>query len=108
MSNPDEATTTLNTETAGSAAVATATFLAAPLPSDLPSRIYPRNGYQKGEDVTGFTLISLLFNQELNWPFVARNELSSAQIFAYMPAILNTALGLSGGMWNGSFPFNLS
>jgi len=47
-----------------------------------------------GQDLSGFTIISILFNQELNWPFVVSNQISSSQIFAYLPVIITTALGL--------------
>ncbi|KAL0057830.1 hypothetical protein AAF712_015513 [Marasmius tenuissimus] len=91
LSDPDQATTTFS-----SAAASGATFTAAPLPPTLPTRIYPANGVQDGTKMAGYTLITLLFNQELNWPFVAGSQKSSSQIFALMPVIINNALGLSG------------
>ena len=65
-----------------------------PLPTGLPSRIYPQDGVSETADLSGFTLISILFNQELNWQFVATNQDSSSQIFAYFPLVLQTALGV--------------
>jgi hypothetical protein len=56
--------------------------------------IYPQNGIPDGQDLTGFSLISILFNQELNWEFVATNQDSSSQIFAFFPIVLQTALGI--------------
>jgi len=35
-----------------------------------------------------------LFELELNWPFVVSNAVSSTQIFAYVPIIIATALGI--------------
>jgi hypothetical protein len=47
------------------------------------------------QDLSGYTMISILFNQELNWAFVASSTTSSSQIFAWLPAIIHTALDIS-------------
>jgi len=47
-------------------------------------------------DLTGYTFIGILFDQDLNWPFVVNSPVSSTQIFAYVPIIIAMALGISG------------
>ncbi|KAG7088653.1 hypothetical protein E1B28_012625 [Marasmius oreades] len=93
LSDPDQATTTLSSTTPA----ASATFTEAPLPPDLPSRIYPSDPVASGTNVTGYTTFVMLFDQLLSWPFVVDDPYSSSQIFALMPAIINTALGLTEG-----------
>ena len=72
-----------------------------PLPSGVPSRIYPATQQvdpsttQPDMAKDGYTLISILFDEELNWGFVAGNSVASTQIFAYMPAIITNALGIT-------------
>jgi len=68
----------------------------APLPSGIPARIFPRDQLNPNRDLTGYTFIGILFDQDLNWPFVVGNPVSSTQIFAYVPIIVATALGISG------------
>lgn len=51
---------------------------------------------QLPSDLAGNTLVSILFTQELNWQWVVGSDLASGQILAWMPVILNTALGLTG------------
>lgn len=92
LTDPDQPTTTLNIPNAG----ATNSLTQAALPTGIPSRIFPQNGIPDGTDMSGLTLISILFNSELNWPFVASHQDSSSQIFAFFPTVLQTALGLSG------------
>lgn len=66
----------------------------APLPTGIPARIYPAD---QGPSTapSGFTLISILFNQSLNWQFEATNPDSSNQIFAYFPGVIANALGIN-------------
>jgi len=45
--------------------------------------------------LSGYTVISILFNQQLNWEFEATNSDSSSQIFAYFPGVISTALGIN-------------
>jgi hypothetical protein len=40
-------------------------------------------------------LISILFNNELNWIFEINDPISSSQLFVYMPMIIQSALGIS-------------
>ncbi|KAF9442656.1 hypothetical protein P691DRAFT_464796 [Macrolepiota fuliginosa MF-IS2] len=89
LTDPDEATTT--------EAIPTASALtnSVPLPTGIPARIFPREQLDPGTDLSGYTLISILFNNELNWPFVVTSPLSSSQIFAYVPVLLTTALGIT-------------
>jgi len=72
-----------------------APLVTAPLPSDLPYRIYPQSQLSSSTDLSGFSLVSILYSLALNWPFVVDDELSSSQLFAYMPTILETALDLT-------------
>ncbi|KAF8148185.1 hypothetical protein B0H34DRAFT_265574 [Crassisporium funariophilum] len=92
--DPDAVVTT-TTGTANPTVVATAVSLA-PLPTGIPARIYPRDQLDPDANMAGFTLVSILFNQELNWPFVVDSQISSSQIFAYVPVLITTALGIAG------------
>jgi len=67
-----------------------------PLPSGMPARIYPPDPMNPNTDLTGYTFIAILFDLELNWPFVVTNAISSTQIFAYIPIIIATALDIEG------------
>ncbi|KAJ2920875.1 hypothetical protein H1R20_g16219, partial [Candolleomyces eurysporus] len=60
----------------------------------MPSRIYPRDRLTDTTSLDGYSLISILYNRDLNWPFVVNNELSSSQIFGYTPVIIATALDI--------------
>lgn len=40
-------------------------------------------------------MISLLFTNQLSWPFVAQSLEATGQLFAYTPVMIQTALGLS-------------
>lgn len=89
LTNPDQASST-----ASSASAVPTTLL--PLPSGMPARIYPPDRLDPNTDLTGYTFIAILFDLELNWPFVVTNAISSTQIFAYIPIIIATALGIEG------------
>lgn len=65
-----------------------------PLPSGMPARIYPPDRLDPNTNLTGYTFIAILFDLELNWPFVVSSPISSTQIFAYIPIIISTALGI--------------
>ena len=86
LTNPDQASSTVS-------AVPTGLL---PLPSGMPARIYPPTRLDPNTDLTGFTFIAILFDLELNWPFVVLSPISSTQIFAYIPIIIATALGIQG------------
>jgi len=88
LTNPDQATTTV----ADNGPSPVTTLTAAPLPTGIPARIYPSKQLDLTQDLSGFTLISILFNQDLNWPFVVNNQVSSSQIFAYLPALISAAI----------------
>ncbi|KAF8961223.1 hypothetical protein BDZ97DRAFT_1664635, partial [Flammula alnicola] len=75
---------------------AASTITDAPLPTGIPGRILPADQLAPSTDLSGFTLISLLFDQSLNWPFVVNSAISSSQIFAYVPVLIGTALGITG------------
>ena len=89
LTNPDQASSTALPITA-----VPTTLL--PLPSGMPARIYPPDRLDPNTDLTGFTFIAILFDLELNWPFVVLSPVSSTQIFAYIPIIIATALGIDG------------
>jgi hypothetical protein len=91
LTDPDQATTTLSIPDVAP----TNTLTQAALPTGIPSRIFPQDGIPDGTDLSGLTLISILFNQELNWQFVATHQDSSSQIFAFFPTVLQTALGIT-------------
>ena len=89
LTNPDQASST-----ASPASAVPTTSL--PLPSGMPSRVYPPHRLDSNTDLTGYTFIGILFDLELNWPFVVTSPISSTQIFAYIPIIIATALGIEG------------
>ncbi|KAJ7134278.1 hypothetical protein C8R44DRAFT_610814, partial [Mycena epipterygia] len=91
LSNPDAPTTTISfTDTAATA------LTTAALPTGLPSRIYPpSSGLVVQSPGANYSFISLLFDGYLDWSFVATSQVSSSQIFAMMPVILATAVGVS-------------
>ena len=62
----------------------------------MPARIMPDDPLNPNTDLTGYTFIAILFDLELNWPFVVQSQISSTQIFAYIPIIIATALGIQG------------
>ncbi|KAF9031735.1 hypothetical protein BJ165DRAFT_1358167, partial [Panaeolus papilionaceus] len=102
LSDPDQVIAT--TDSAGSTIVALPTVVAPPaLPSGIPARILPGNPIDPNADLTGYSLVSIAFTNELNWLFVTDNELSSGQIFAYLPTLILAALPTL----TGEFPFPL-
>ena len=92
MTNPDQAATTQPL----SSGALTSTPSAAPLPSGLPSVILPQPQLNLSLVPTDYVLINILFNNSLNWEFVATNADSPGQIFAYFPDVIATALGTEG------------
>lgn len=87
ITNPDQPTTTVLPATA---------IPPTALPSGIPARIVPPDQLNPDTDLTGYSFIGILFNLDLNWLFVVNNPVSSTQIFAYMPIIIATALGIPG------------
>ncbi|KAI0051066.1 hypothetical protein FA95DRAFT_1570146 [Auriscalpium vulgare] len=86
QSDPDAPATTLSLSAIPSSASQ------APLPSDLASRIYPPGDTPSpGSD---YTLISVLFDSDLSWEFVANNVESQGQLFLWFPAVVQAALGI--------------
>jgi hypothetical protein len=45
--------------------------------------------------LSGFSLVSILFDQFLPWAFVAQNIQSQGQLFLWLPTLVQSALGLS-------------
>lgn len=107
LTDPDQDPTSTSFATAGTPSVAPSD---APLPSGIPARIVP--GASDGDDVdpsvdnlSGFTLVAILFDQGFNWDFVVQNTDSAGQIFKFLPTMIQTALGVTGML---SFPFVIS
>lgn len=90
MTDPDAETSTVATVTGTAEAVAT--FSAVPLPRGMPNKIFPKDSLTQEDDLSGLTLISILFTYELNWYFVINDPISSSQIFAYIPALIAGAI----------------
>lgn len=67
------------------------------MPSGLPSRILPGEGgvNPQTDDLTGYSMISVLFDSGLGWEFVVDNDMSPTEIFAWFPQLVETALGIS-------------
>ncbi|KAH9829678.1 uncharacterized protein C8Q71DRAFT_863057 [Rhodofomes roseus] len=93
MTDPDQATSTSSIPS--SVASATASPSQAALPTNLPVRIYPSSQAEPTQIGTEYSLVSLLFKSTLNWVTVANNTESSAQIFQYLPVVLEYALNLT-------------
>ncbi|KAI6030815.1 hypothetical protein F5J12DRAFT_803148 [Pisolithus orientalis] len=92
LTNPDQAATTLTI----ASAAPTSSPSTPPLPSGLPSVILPQPQLNLSLVPTDYTLINVLFNQSLNWEWVATNADSPGQIFEYFPEVIATALGIGG------------
>lgn len=94
LTDPDQAPTPTSFST-------TRTPTAAPsivsLPSGVPARIVPGSGgVDPGVDnLSGYTLIAILFDQGLNWETVVQNPDSPGQIFAWLPDLIQTTLSLT-------------
>ena len=84
----------------------------APLPPGIPARIIPGAGGVNPDvdDLDGFTLIAILFDWGSNWDTVVHNPDSPGQIFSWFPALISTALSITGTRssrfrhWPHSFP----
>ncbi|KAI9064697.1 hypothetical protein FKP32DRAFT_1569409 [Trametes sanguinea] len=100
--DPDQPATTLSILPQSTTAAADSTPTQPVLPNNIPWQILPPTGAHPGDgDLGGYTEISLLFDTALNWLFVATNQNSSSEIFAWMPPILQTLLQTT---WNGWIP----
>ncbi|KAI0064185.1 hypothetical protein BV25DRAFT_1801256 [Artomyces pyxidatus] len=89
LSDPDAPATTVSIPTVTSGAQVTQ----APLPSNLPARIYPPG--DAPDPTTDMTLISVLFDQGLPWSFVAGNTESQGQLMILLPQLVMSALNLT-------------
>ncbi len=67
----------------------------APLPADLPARIYPASPVDPSSLPSGDVLCSLLFSSFLPWNFVVTHTQSQGQIFSWTPLIISQALNIS-------------
>ncbi|KAH9060221.1 hypothetical protein EDB87DRAFT_641593 [Lactarius vividus] len=90
LSDPDAVPPTLSVVSPSNLPSTTTPVL---LPSNLPARIYPPTQVDPNS-LTGFSLVSILFDQFLSWPFVAQNTQSQGQLFLWLPTIIQSALGL--------------
>jgi hypothetical protein len=61
----------------------------------MPGRIYSSSPAPSGSSLDGLSLISILFDQSLNWKFVVNSPLSSSQIFGWIPYLITNALGIT-------------
>ncbi|KAG0149355.1 hypothetical protein CROQUDRAFT_329228 [Cronartium quercuum f. sp. fusiforme G11] len=62
----------------------------APFPATWPRYIVPSNTPTSPPENT--TLISILFSNSLNWPWLVTNSNASSQVLVFMPALVSTAL----------------
>ena len=99
LTDPDQVPTSTSFSTAGTPTAAPSVVS---LPSGVPARIVPGSGGvdPSGDDLNGFTLIAILFDQGLNWETVVQNTDSPGQIFAWLPDLIQTALSIT------SMPFS--
>lgn len=77
-----------STSTSGESIAAATT--AATKTSGLPKAITPAQTASPGKE---YSLIYIGFKESLNYPFVVENSLSSAQIFEYLPRVLQFPFG---------------
>ncbi|KAH7336872.1 hypothetical protein B0J17DRAFT_695498 [Rhizoctonia solani] len=94
QTDPDAVMTTSASTTQAGTPTTTVAF-----PSALPTRIVPLvggvNPERDADQLKGYSLISLLFNSQLNWAFVTQHAEATGQLFAYTPVMIQNALGLS-------------
>lgn len=69
----------------------------APFPSEWPSVIVPTNAKMMSPSTVpqGNTYISILFNDQLKWSWLCANGDASAQVFAFMPSLISTAINIT-------------
>ncbi|KAK9896507.1 hypothetical protein P389DRAFT_180277 [Cystobasidium minutum MCA 4210] len=79
----------------GHATSTTSSF--APFPSEWPSVIVPTNAQMLSASSvpSGNTLISILFTEDLSWAWLCANGDASAQVFAFMPTLISTAINIT-------------
>lgn len=94
LTDPDQVPTPTSLPDTGTPTVAPSVVS---LPSGIPARIVPGSGgADPGDnDLSGFSLITILFDQGLNWATVVQNTDSPGQIFAWLPPLIQTALSIS-------------
>ncbi|KAG6874978.1 hypothetical protein C0992_005719 [Termitomyces sp. T32_za158] len=92
--NPDMAPTTI-AQAPQSGSTPVTTIPAQPLSTGIPGRISPPTMLDLNQVSSDYTMISILFDEELNWPFVVSNQVSSSQIFSYIPVIIQNALSIT-------------
>jgi len=93
LTNPDQASSTPSlSPTSGGTTVPSQALL----PPGLPTRILPGvGGVSQNASLPGYSMISVMFDSALNWPFVATTSVSASQIFAWFPTLLSTGAGIS-------------
>jgi hypothetical protein len=85
-------TTLITAEASALSATASASATAAAYTSGLPKAIAPDDVQEAPSD---YKLITVGFKESLNYPFVVKNSLSSAQIFEYLPILLKSPFNLN-------------
>lgn len=93
LTDPDQVPTPTSFSTTGTPAAAPSVVS---LPSGMPARIVPGSGGVDPEvdNLNGFTLIAILFDQGLNWDTVVQHPDSPGQIFAWLPPVILTSLSI--------------
>lgn len=64
----------------------------APFPATWPRYIVPSNTPTSAPENS--TLISILFSNSLNWPWLVTNSNASSQVLVFMPALISTSLNI--------------
>ena len=64
------------------------------LPPDLPARIYPPEQVDT-DSLSGYTLVSILFESSLSWPFVAGSAQVQGELLLYFPSLVSFALDIN-------------
>ncbi|KAF9778560.1 hypothetical protein BJ322DRAFT_1101964 [Thelephora terrestris] len=94
LTDPDQVPTPTSFSSTGTPTAAPSVVS---LPSGYPARIVPGSGGVDPADVdlSGFSLIAILFDQGLNWATVVQNTDSPGQIFAWLPPLIQSALSIT-------------
>lgn len=92
VTNPDQAPTTLQISTVSP----TSPPSTPPLPSGLPSVILPQPELDLGQVSNNYSCINIMFNQSMDWNWMARESTLQGQVFLYFPRDIATGLGIPG------------
>ncbi|KAI0034609.1 hypothetical protein K488DRAFT_45031, partial [Vararia minispora EC-137] len=92
QTNPDAPATIVSEVSSAPVATVSASPI---LPSTVPSRVYPPSPIPSSENLSGYTLVAVLFDSQLDWQFVTSSSDSETQLFSWMPPLLQASLGLA-------------